>query len=131
MVEPYCIDQVNFPNVQKAATGFKTAGRYDNYYVKMRGTLMFPESGDWEIIVKGAEGVRISLEDILVINDEKAEDGFKEFNTPLESRYNATKYRLKIDYFQAKGQNVGLELYWKGPSMSSKEIIPKSAYTTP
>ena len=65
----------------KAETAFKTSGRFEKYYAKMRGVIMFPESGDWEIIVKGAEGFRVSLEDILVINDEKAKDGFKEFKT--------------------------------------------------
>ena len=34
-------------------------------------------------------------------------------------------------YFQAKGDSVGLELYWKGPGMATRKIIPKSAYRMP
>ena len=127
--EAYCVEQVNFSQKNKNETPFETGGVTEGYYVKLLGRISFPESGEWKIFVKESEGVRVTLDDILVLNDEKAKDGFKEISS-IPISFAAKSYRLKVDYFQAEGQNVGLELYWKGPGMDSKMIIPASAYVT-
>ena len=85
------------------------------------------ESGKYSL--RNPRVSELHLDDILVLNDENAKDGFKEISS-IPISFAAKSYRLKVDYFQAEGQNVGLELYWKGPGMNSKMIIPASAYVT-
>ena len=60
-----------------------------------------PSLREWKIFVKESEGVRVTLDDILVLNDEKAKDGFKEISS-IPISFAAKSYRLKVTISRRK-----------------------------
>lgn len=97
------------------------------FSARWTGTLTPPASGEYILYTLSNDGVRLWLDDRLVI-DNWTEHSITEdkATVPLES---GRAYRLKVEFFYAGGQ-TSMKLLWSGPGLE-KQPVPQSALRTP
>jgi len=91
----------------------------DNYSVRWTGELLPDETGEYEIGVLTDDGARFWLDDELII-DEWKQQAMTFYSKTIKLRAN-TKYKIKLEYFQAGGEAV-FKLVWRKPS---QQIVEK------
>jgi hypothetical protein len=102
------------------------SGRQQGVGMLIEGWLRFPLAGQYQIKARSNDGVRVHIDDTVVIDDPtKHSDRFSE-ETAVEIT-SPGWYLLTILYFQKKG-TATLELYWKKPASTTFEIIPAEVY---
>lgn len=82
---------------------------YDFYSARWTGTLTAPETGDFEIGIKGNDGYRLYLNDELIIDNWK-----KQTVQTITTTYHfeeGASYHIKIEFFETVG-NVRFDLIW-------------------
>ena len=94
--------------------------------VMMKGFIHFSNPGLYQFKAKSNDGVRIIINDQVVVSDEDVHSdryslpGVVDVKTPCW-------YPLVVKYFQRKGTAM-IALYWKKPGESSFSIVPAEAY---
>lgn len=106
--------QVGSPHVDLPADGFT---------VRWLGEFQAPLSGDLTLIARSDDGIRVWIDDRLVVNDWYA-------RAPAESRFTLPVdaghwHRIRIDYFEAKG-GATINLSWEGNGLA-RQIVPTAA----
>lgn len=82
---------------------------YDFYSARWTGTLTAPESGNFEIGIKGNDGYRLYLDDKLIIDNWKKQSAqTKTIDYHFEK---GKSYDIRIEYFETVG-NVRFNLIW-------------------
>jgi hypothetical protein len=102
------------------------SGRSRFLGVRMQGMLHLSESGTYTLRALVNDGVRIYVDDTMVIEDPKF--GADRYALPAE--LSITKpgwHALRIEYFQRQGSAV-LKLFWRTPSSDTFEVIPAKAF---
>lgn len=94
----------------------------DNWSMRLTGTIAFPETGTYRLRTTSDDGVRVWLDDVLVVDrwvNQSAADATSEgFNVSAgETR------RIRIEYFDS-GVYALLQLKWATPSNGNFEIVP-------
>jgi hypothetical protein len=102
------------------------SGRNRGVGVRLTGQLLITQPGQITLKAKSNDGLRVFINDRMVLNDPAVHsDRFSE-SRPLE--FSAPGYyNLAILYFQRKG-TAALELWWKKSGGEEFSIIPAEAY---
>jgi hypothetical protein len=106
-----------------AQINLDTGATISDYSHFSTGYLKAPASGEITIIAEADNGLRLALQEKLVIN------GWGE-GTAREGKITATEgdyLPLQLEYFQDNGGPAFCRLYWKWEGRE-KELIPVSAY---
>ena len=102
------------------------SGRGRGVGVRLTGQLLITQPGQITFKAKSNDGIRVFINDQVVLNDPDVHsDRYKE-SSPLE--FSAPGYyNLTVLYFQRKG-TAAIELWWKLPGAQDFSIIPAEAY---
>jgi hypothetical protein len=93
---------------------------------KIRGFINFEQPGHWLMTAESNDGVRVRLNDQVIIEDPDVHaDRFS--NTAELNIAAAGWYKLEITYFERKSTST-LKLYWQRPDSSEFEIVPAAAF---
>jgi len=94
----------------------------DNVYIKWRGQIKAPKSGRYEFITKNDDGVRLWIDDKLIINDWKPHP---EEEHSAKIRLEKGYHKIKIEYFEAT-IFASIKLMWKIPGTDKRKVISSS-----
>jgi hypothetical protein len=110
----------------------------DNFTATWTGFINAPYSEDFLFEAKADDGMRLWIDNKLVINQwkekEESADGnvmMNELQTKEAGKINlkkGEKYPIRIEYFENK-QNASIKLFWSSKSQG-KEVIPQEALFT-
>src|SRR5262245_37188392 len=93
---------------------------------KIKGFINFEQPGRWLMTAESNDGVRVRLNDLVIIEDPDVHaDQFS--NTAELNIAAAGWYKLEITYFERKNTST-LKLYWHRPDSSEFEIVPAAAF---
>ncbi len=94
--------------------------------MEMTGLIHFSGPGLYIFKAKSNDGVRITINDEVIVSDEEFHsDRYSQPGT-FEVKKSCL-YPMVVSYFQRKGTAM-LELYWKTPDASTFSIVPAEAY---
>ena len=105
-------------------------GSGEKRYIGMRlqGLIRFPQSGKVDVKAFVNDGIRLYIDDKLVIDEpEWKKEGDRFTSTESIDVARGFWYPLTIDYFQRKG-TATLKVLWKLPHMENFAPIPAEAY---
>jgi len=93
---------------------------YDHYSARWTGTLMVPKGGTRALAIEGADGVRVWVDDVLVI-DRWAKRSAGVWRTPITLREGA--HSLRMEFHERRG-NIKLKLLWEvgAPQPAERQI---------
>ncbi|WP_428312880.1 TIM-barrel domain-containing protein [Hydrocarboniphaga sp.] len=106
----------------------------DHFSARWQGEIVATESGEYEIGLEADDGVRLWLDDRLVIDDWT--DGGARYRSASISLRSAQAVRVRIDYYQ-KTYGRMLRLAWRTPSQrrelaeQQRQIDPRQATLLP
>lgn len=102
------------------------SGKNSFLAVRMKGLIHLPQSGKYTIRALSNDGVRIYVDDKMIIDDPKF--GADRYAVPAElSIMTPGWYALKVEYFQRQGSAV-LKAFWRTPASESFVIVPEEAF---
>lgn len=107
---------------------FYDSGYHRGISALIRGMIKFSEPGEYVLIARSNDGIRIFVGDKKVIDD-PTWHGLGDEPTP-EARITISKtgwYRFRLKFFQRKG-SATLQMYWKKPGDKDFDFIPAEAY---
>lgn len=94
--------------------------------MEMTGFIHFSGPGLYIFKAKPNDGVRITINDEVIVSDEEVHsDRYSQPGTVEVKK--SCWYPMVVSYFQRKG-TATLELYWKTPDASTFSIVPAEAY---
>lgn len=101
----------------------------ENFSARWTGTLgPVPESGDYRILTKNDDGVRVYLDDKRIIDDWKPEDSVtNEVKIHLQA---GTNHSLRVEYMQLGG-NALCTLAWYKPSEARQNVSHRTVWVPP
>ena len=103
------------------------SGKNRTVCVQMQGYLNFKESGNYLIKANSNDGIRVFLDNKMILNDPDVHA--ERFTPAAEIEIKQTgRYLILVRYFQRKG-SATLEMYWKTPGADRFDIIPAMAYS--
>ena len=92
----------------------------------MRGALKFTKSGDYRLKANSNDGIRIFLNDKIILDDPDVHGD--RFTTQTQITIGKPGwYAVLVRYFQRKG-TATLELYWQEPEAEKFVPVPAAAY---
>jgi hypothetical protein len=98
----------------------------DTFSARFDGFLQAPASGDYTITTRADDGVRLWIDNQLLINDwtrHPATDRSATFHFEA-----GKKYSVRLEYFEAYG-GASLQLSWSSATMA-RQVIPASAFSS-
>lgn len=105
-------------------TSITSTGNY--FSARFNGRLYAPESGAYTISFKTDDGVRVWLNDSIII-DKYHKQGPVRYISPVLNLVKDHFYNLRIEYFQGKGK-YNLQLFWERPGKTYSIIDPSYLY---
>ena len=96
--------------------------------VQMTGFIRFPSAGLYLMKAKSNDGIRIFINNEMIIDDPIVHSGGDRFSR--EASVSVDKpgwYSFFLQYFQRKGTSM-LELYWRLPGQADFSIVPADAF---
>jgi alpha-D-xyloside xylohydrolase len=100
---------------------------FDRFSARWEGTIVAPESGEYEIGVEGDDGFRLYLDGKKVVDDWN--QGAKRYRSTRLKLRKGQKVSLKLEYFQG-GQDRMVRLAWRTPSEIKKMESTKAGLDT-
>ena len=104
----------------------RTVGFLDGRGVAFRGKIRFPESGLYVLSARSNRGVRVTIDDVVVI------DAWE--NTSLGTISGRglmvggeSVHDISIEYYYTSGDEY-FSLYWEKDGMTERELIPESCF---
>ena len=94
-----------------------------NFSARWTGWVQAPSSGDYKFFLRGDDGIRLWINDKLVINQWKLQAA-TEYASPSIAFQAGQKYDIRIEYYQGPGAAV-CQLSWQGPGIA-KQIVPSN-----
>jgi chitodextrinase len=95
----------------------------DNYSVAWSGRIVAPSTGTYKLYTNADDGVRLYIDDTLVIDDWTTHS--KKENSATVSFTAGKKYNFRLEYFEKNGSS-NVSLSWSGPGLA-KQVIPASS----
>ena len=95
--------------------------------IQMQGYLNFEESGKYLIKANSNDGIRVFLDNKMILNDPDGHADRFTSETEIDIKQPG-RYLILVRYFQRKG-TATLEMYWKTPGADKFDIIPAMAYS--
>ncbi len=103
--------------------------RKEEFSIRWKGSLIAPETGEYEIVMKTPNGVKLWLNDnSKPLIDGWVASGMRELKTTI-FLLGGRSYPLRLDYFKYKEKLSSIKLMWKLPGQA-KQVIP-SRYLIP
>jgi hypothetical protein len=99
----------------------------EEYSARWQGSLLAPDTGEYEIIVRTENGMRLWLND----NERPLMDRWVKSGSDTEFRESiwllgGRVYPLKLEFFKSKGEQTGsIELAWKRPHHTDETIATR------
>lgn len=100
-----------------------------NYALDCSGTIDIPETSEYTFLQSSDDGSLLALDDVTLIN---MPDLQPMTSKSAQVQLFAGAHKINVIYFQGPPTNIGLQLYWQGPSnagLGSSTIIPSSVFT--
>lgn len=91
------------------------------------GYLRFPKPGEYRFQAMANDGVRLLLDDKMILNDTFVH-GDRVTGPTTVTAPEAGLYEFQMFYYQRKG-TARLELHWQTPDMQDFQPVPPAAYT--
>jgi len=101
---------------------------YDNFVVRWTGYILIPTDGDYKFSTTTDDGVRLWIDDQLIINDWGV-FAAKTLVSSAQPLIGGRQYRVRLEYFENYGEAVA-QLKWQTPSNSTSTVIPSSQLDT-
>lgn len=96
--------------------------------MRMRGLLHFPRTGTYTLLGLSNDGLRIYLDDQLIIDDPAWHARGDQYAAGVVTEIKqAGWYPLKVEYNQRKG-TAAIAFFWRRPGADGFEPIPAEAY---
>jgi hypothetical protein len=95
----------------------------DTFSVRWTGKLLAPADGTWTFTVASDEGVRLWVDDRLVVDDWTAHRAREVRGTVVLTDDRA--HDVRIEYFERSGP-ASVRLLWSGPG-TARQVVPSSA----
>ena len=118
------VDQVNF---ERTAGSFYIGGPTDYFAVRIAGDIEIPADGDWTFRVQSDQSVVLLIDGSPVVVDESGHSGRSRSETITLT---AGSHAFEVLYWEG-WNNAELIVYWDGPTLSSEQVIPASAFSSP
>lgn len=107
-------------------TAIYDSGRNIFLAVRMKGLIHLPESGKYTIRVVSNDGVRLYVDDTMIVDDPRF--GADRYAVPAELSITTPGwYSLQVEYFQRQG-SAALKASWRTPAADSFVVIPAEAF---
>lgn len=104
---------------------------YDFYSARWEGQLVAPETGTFDIGIKGDDGYRLYIDDALIIDNWKKQT-VQQLTVPYNFEKDKT-YEIKVEYYETVGNvcfqlvwNAGVENNWKKDIEEAVSLAQKS-----
>jgi hypothetical protein len=102
------------------------AGVIENYGIRGEGFLRFPAAGEYQLVAKSNDGIRLKLDGKLALEDPKVHGD--RMSKPAVVKVAAPGLvPFDFNFFQKKG-GACLQLYWQGPGEDKLALVPASAF---
>lgn len=96
--------------------------------MRMKGLLHFPQTGTYTLLALSNDGLRIYLDDQLIIDDPKWHARGDQYSVGVVTEIKqAGWYPMKVEYNQRKG-TAAIALFWRRPGTDGFEPVPAEAY---
>lgn len=96
--------------------------------VQIDGLIRFPSAGRYAFKAKSNDGIRIFIDNKMIINDPAVHSGGDQFSSEAWVEVDQPGwYLFFLQYFQRKG-TATLELYWQAPGQTDFGIVPADAF---
>jgi hypothetical protein len=106
-----------------------SSGRDDEVGARITGYLHFPAPGTYIMTIQSNDGVRMTLDGQVVIEDPSVHSD--QYSPYVEVAIaEAGWYPLYLVYFERKG-TATLELYWQPPGAANFELVPAAMFRHP
>jgi len=104
------------------------SGQSSGVGVQMNGLIRFPSAGRYLLKAKSNDGIRIFINQKMVIDDPNWHSGGDRFSEEASVEVGDPGwYSFFLQYFQRKGTSM-LELYWQAPGPAGYRIVPADAF---
>ena len=104
------------------------SGQSSGVGVQMNGFIRFPSAGRYLLKAKSNDGIRIFINQKMVIDDPNWHSGGDRFSEEASVEVGDPGwYSFFLQYFQRKGTSM-LELYWQTPGPAGYRIVPADAF---
>jgi hypothetical protein len=90
------------------------------------GLIHLPEPGDYAFQALSNDGIRIYINEAMIIND-PGQHSDQLSNEALLENVKPGWYVIKVEYFQRKG-TAAIALYWRKPGKKEYSPVPAEAY---
>ncbi|WP_162914665.1 PA14 domain-containing protein [Desertibaculum subflavum] len=102
------------------------AGVIENYGIRGEGFLRFGKAGEYQIVAKSNDGIRLKLDGRLALEDPKVHGD--RMSKPAVVKVSAPGLvPFDFNYFQKKG-GACLQLYWQEPGQDKLSLVPPEAF---
>ena len=96
--------------------------------MRMQGLLHFPQSGSYMLLGLSNDGLRIYLDDQLIIDDPEWHARGDQYSIGVITEIKqAGWYSMKVEYNQRKG-TAAIGFFWRRPGADGFEPVPAEAY---
>ncbi len=102
----------------------------DNFSAQWTGSITVPKQGDWYLQTSSDDGVRVWLDEVLVIDNWTDHPVTNNLSKKIVVPNDKTTYRIKVEYYE-RNWNAVMQLRWNGPEGSGvkNQIVPTSAFS--
>jgi PA14 domain len=124
------IGKVYAPNFDIPARDFSagfpgvTTSLVEWFAIDFTGTLILPASGNYEFKLLADDGAIFYVDGKEVVNHDGQHAPSEKYS--LSVPLTAGEHPIKLKYFQGPKFQIALQLYYKGPNVSSWTIVPQS-----
>jgi hypothetical protein len=101
----------------------------EGFSIRWTGQVTAPASGDYIFITRSDDGVRLWINDQLVIDNFTSHPETEDRSAPV-ALTSGQSYNLRLEYFEMTA-NALIRLLWIRPDQGAPEVIPQSQLTTP
>ena len=102
------------------------AGVIENYGIRGEGFLRFAAAGEYQLVAKSNDGIRLKVDGKLAIED-PAVHGDRMSKPAVVKVAAPGLVPFDFNYFQKKG-GACLQLYWQGPGEDKLSLVPPAAF---
>jgi RHS repeat-associated protein len=95
----------------------------DNFSARYTGDMVFPQVGSWVIRAYSDDGIRVFVDDKLVLSSWVDSAYAAHDSTPIVVNDAAAHHRLRVEYYEHTG-GAALALNWIAPGTTNDVLVP-------
>lgn len=101
----------------------------ETFSIRWTGQVAVPAAGSYRFVTRSDDGVRLWLEDQLLIDNFTPHPETEDRSAPITLN-SGQSYNLRLEYFEHTALAV-IRLMWIRPGQTNPEVIPSTALSTP